>query len=111
MVDSFLGLRHHAVVRRHDDDGDIGHLGAARAHLGEGLVTGSVEEGDVMTVVLDPPGADDLGNAARFGRGDVALANLVQQRRLAVIHVSHDGHDGSARHEIFRVVRFVDFGQ
>ena len=36
------------------------------------------------------------------------LADLVQQRRLAVIDVAHDGDDRRPRHEILRVVRLLE---
>src|SRR5262249_26327924 len=99
-----LGLRHDAVVGGDYDDGDVGDLGAAGAHLGKRLVAGRVEEGDGLAVVLDAPGADDLRDAASLGGGDVALANLVEQRRLAVVDVPHDGDDRSARHQVVGVV-------
>ena len=111
VVDGFLGLRHDAVVGGDDDDGDVGDLGAAGPHLGERLVAGRVEEGDRPAAVLDAPGADDLRDAAGFGGGDVALANLVQQRRLAVIDVAHDGDDRGARHQVFRLVGLLEAGQ
>ena len=46
--DRLLGLRHDAVVGRHHQDDDVGHLGAAGAHGGEGLVARRVEEGDLL---------------------------------------------------------------
>ena len=47
VVDRLDRLRHDAVVGGDDEDGDVGHLRAARAHRGEGLVAGRVEEGDL----------------------------------------------------------------
>ena len=38
VVDGLDGLRHDAVVGGHHQDDDVGHLGAAGAHGGEGLV-------------------------------------------------------------------------
>ena len=97
-----LGLRHDAVVGGDDDDGDVGDVGPAGPHLGERLVAGRVEEGDRLAVLLDPPGADHLGDAAGLGRDDVRLdavrlADRVQQRRLAVVDVAHDGDDRGPR--------------
>jgi hypothetical protein len=37
-------------------------------------------------------GADVLRNAARFARCDFRTADIVEQRGLAVIDVTHDGH-------------------
>ena len=42
--DGFLRLRHDAVVGGDDEDDDVGHAGAAGAHLREGLVARRVEE-------------------------------------------------------------------
>ena len=44
--DRLDGLRHGAVVGRHHQHHDVRDLGAARAHRGERLVAGRVEEGD-----------------------------------------------------------------
>ena len=46
VVDGLDRLRHDAVVGGHDEDDDVGDLGAARAHGGERLVARRVEEGD-----------------------------------------------------------------
>jgi len=56
-----------AVVSGDDNDGDVGDLSAAGTHLGERLMAGRIEEGDRLAAVVDAPGADDLGDAARFG--------------------------------------------
>ena len=48
VIDRLDGLRHHAVVGGDHQHHDVGHLGAARAHGGEGLVAGRVEEADLL---------------------------------------------------------------
>ena len=50
VVDRLDRLRHDAVVGGDDEDDDVGHLGAAGAHRGEGLVAGRVEEDDVAAL-------------------------------------------------------------
>ena len=90
VVDRLFGLRHHAVVGGDDDDGDVGDLGAAGAHRGEGGVARGVEEGDRLLLVVDLVGADVLGDAAGLAGGDLGLADRVQQRGLAVVDVAHD---------------------
>ena len=103
VVDGLEGLGHDAVVGGDDDDDDVGDLGAAGAHAGEGLVAGGVEEDDLATeggrVFLgdvDLVGADVLGDAAGFAGGDVGGADGVEERGLAVVDVAHDGDDGRA---------------
>ena len=97
VVDRLDRLRHDGVVGRHDQDDDVGGLGAARAHRREGLVARRVEEDDRLAVDLDAVGADVLRDAAGLAGRDVGLADRVEQRRLAVVDVAHDGHDRGAR--------------
>ena len=49
---------------------------------------------------MDLVGADVLGDAAGLARGDVGLADRVEQRRLAVVDVAHDRDDRRARLEV-----------
>src|SRR6185503_12047002 len=95
--------RHHAVVGGDDDHDDVGDLGAAGAHAGEGLVARGIEEDDLAAeggrVFLgdaDLVGADVLRDAAGFAGCDVGGADGVEQRGLAVVDVAHDGDDGRA---------------
>ncbi len=100
VVDRLDRLRHDAVVGGDDDDRDVGDLGAAGAHRREGLVAGSVEEGDRLALGVDLVGADVLGDAAGLARGDLGLADRVEQRGLAVVDVAHHGHDRGPVDEI-----------
>ena len=101
VIDRFDGLRHHAVVGGDHEDHDVGHLGAAGAHLGEGGVAGRVDEGhrpagaDVHLI-----GADMLRDAAGLVGRDIGAAQRVQERGLAVVDVAHDGDHGRARLDI-----------
>ena len=108
MADRFDRLRHDAVVGRHHQNGDVGGLGAAGAHRREGGVAGRVDEGDLVTVLLDLIGADMLGDAAGFAGDDIGIADRVEQRGLAVIDVAHDGHDRRTRHQVLGIVGDVE---
>ena len=91
-------LRHDGVVGRDDQDDDVGHLGAAGAHRRERLVARCVEERDRASLLRhDLVGADVLRDAARFPGHDGGLADVVEQRRLAVIYVPHHRDDRRAR--------------
>jgi hypothetical protein len=95
--DRLYRLRHHPVVGGDDEHDDIRHSRAARAHGGEGGMTGRVEEGDLLAATeLDLIGADMLGDAARFAGNYVCLAQRVEQRRLAVIDMAHHRDHGRA---------------
>ena len=98
VADRLDRLRHDAVVGRHDQYDDVGDLRAARAHRGEGRVAGRVDEGDCLAAGRDDlVGADVLGDAAGLARHDIGVADRVEQRRLAVIDMAHDGDDRRAR--------------
>ena len=99
MIDGLHRLRHHAVVGGDDQDDDVGGLGAAGAHRGERLVAGRIDEGNHAARRLDLVGADVLRDAAGLAGHHVGLAQGIEQRRLAVVDVAHDGDDGSARGE------------
>ena len=60
-----------------------------------------IEKGDLRSFVIHRVGADVLGDPAGFIRRDVGLSNRIHERRLAVVDVSHESDDGSARLEFF----------
>ena len=97
VVERLDRLRHHAVVGGHHQDGDVGRLGATGTHGGEGLVTRGVDEGDLALVAVDLGGhlvgTDGLGDATGLAGDHVGLADRVEQLRLAVVDVTHDGDD------------------
>ena len=98
VIDGFDRLRHDAVVGRDDEHHDVGHLGAAGTHGGEGLVARRVDERDLVAVRRRHLiGADVLRDAAGFAADHVGLADGIEQRRLAVVDVAHDGHDRCTR--------------
>ena len=111
MVDGFNGLRHDRVIRRDNQNRNIRRLCAAGTHRREGFVTGGIEERDIAAVHLDRVCADMLGDAARFARRDAAITDVVQQGRLAVVDVTHDGHDRRTRLEVLLAVVEVFGGQ
>ena len=109
VIDRLDGLRHDAVVGRHHQHHDVGHLGAARAHRREGGVAGRVDEGDARAGRRGHLiGADMLGDAAGFARRHFGGTDGVEQRGLAVVDMTHDGDHRRARLEQRRVVGGVE---
>ncbi len=99
------GLRHHAIIGRYNQHDDIGDAGAARPHRGERLVTRGVDKGHARAVgQLHLVGANMLGDPARLVRRDIGRTQRIQQARLAVIDVTHDGHHGWPLHQFLRGV-------
>ena len=99
VADRLERLGHDAVVGRHDDDRDVGHARAAGAHRRERLVARGVEEDDALAVVGDLARPDVLGDAAALAGRDLGRPDGVEQARLAVVDVAHDGHDRGPRLE------------
>ena len=94
VIDGLDRLRHDSVVGGHHQHDDIGHIGAARAHLGEGGVARRIDEGDLLAVgPRHLIGADMLGDAAGLMHRDIGLADRIEQRGLAVVDMAHDGDD------------------
>ena len=107
MVDGFHRLRHDAVVRRDDEDGDIRRLCAARAHRSEGRMAGGIQKGDVLPVDGNAVRADMLRDAARFSLRYGGMADRVEQGGLAVVDVAHDHHNRIAWQKVLIVIRTV----
>ncbi len=93
VADRLFGLGHHPVVGGDDQHRDIGTVRPAGAHLGERLVTRSVDEGNVPLRGLDPVGADMLGDAALFAGNDVHVEDPVEERGLPMVDVAQEGDD------------------
>ena len=104
VVDSLNRLGHNAVVGGNHQNDDVGHLGAASTHGGKCLVARRVDEGDLATIDVDDRSTDVLRNAASLTRRDAGVANGVEQRRFAMVDVTHNGNHGRTRLEVFFLV-------
>ena len=94
-------LRHHLVIRGDHEHDDVRHLRTARAHGRECLVARRVEEGDRLAVrERDVVRTDVLRDAAGLAGNHVRLADVIEQRRLAMVDVTHDRDDRRTRDEI-----------
>ena len=109
VVERLHRLRHDAVVGGDHEDREVGHLRTTGTHGGERLVTRGVDEGDraLDALVLGPDlvRTDVLRDAAGLARDHVGLADGVEQSRLTVVDVTHDGHDRRTDLEVFLVLR------
>ncbi len=93
MVDGLDCLRHHIVVSGNDDYTDICHLGSTGTHGGERFVTRGVEECDMAAVgQLHIVGADMLGDTSGLTGNDIGFTDIVEQRSLTMVDMTHNGH-------------------
>jgi hypothetical protein len=73
-------LLHDAVIGGDDEHDNVGDIGAAGPHRGEGLVARRVDKGDLLAALQrHGVGADMLRDAARFAGRDIGLAQRVEQ--------------------------------
>ena len=105
VVDGFNRLRHDAVVGRGDQHHDVGCFRSACAHARERFVTRRIQEHNLAPVsrrrlIRDANfvGADMLRDAARLASGHIGGADGIEQGRLAVVDVAHDGDHRRTRH-------------
>ena len=104
VADRFFGLRHDAVVGRHDQHGDIGDVGAAGPHFGKRFVARRIDERNSPAVLLDRVGANVLRDAAAFAAHHVDADDAVQERRLAVVDVAQERDHRRPLDQIGRIV-------
>ena len=72
-------------------------------------MAGGVQEGDGAALHIHLIGADVLGNAAGLAGDHVGVADIVQKGGLAVVHVTHNHHNGGAGDQIlFLILGGVD---
>ncbi len=100
MMNGFDRLRHNTIVCCHYQDYQIGRLCTACTHCGKCLVAWCIEKGYYPLRCFYMIGAHVLRNAASFTARYPRLADMVEQRCLAMIHVTHDGDDRRARFSI-----------
>ncbi len=110
MIDSLDGLRHDVVVGGHNDDTDVRDLRASGTHGGECLMTRGIEESDMTSVgKLHVVGAYMLRDASGLAGDYIGLADIVEKRCLAVVHVTHDGdYRRTADKLILRILLLID---
>ena len=97
MLDRLDRLRHHAVIRRDDEDHYIRGSCAARPHGRKRCVAGRVNEGDLALRRIDTVRTDVLGDATGLAAGNASLADMVEQRCLAMVDMTHDRDDRRSR--------------
>ena len=96
VVERFHRLRHDAVVGGDHQHDDVRDPGAACTHRGEGLVTRRIDERDLPVARVHLVGADVLRDPSELAGDHVRGPDRIEQLRLAVVDVAHDGDHGGA---------------
>ena len=107
VVDGFLRLRHGAVICRDHQHSHIRYFGAARSHLSESFMSRGIDKGHLYVSLVDPVGAEVLGNSAMFLGGYLGFSNFVEQRGLAVVDMPQERYDRCLGDRILFVAGFL----
>ena len=111
MRNSFERLGHHAVVSRYHQNDDVSRLSTAGAHGRKGFMPRGIQERDDAARRFHMIRTDVLRDAARFTRGNLGAADVVQKRRLTVVNVTHDRDDRGTGHGGVLLGTLFDFTQ
>ena len=105
MCNSLLGSRHDRVVGSDDDNRNIGNLSTTGTHSGKRLVTRGIEECNPTAVLkLNIISTDMLGNTTSLTSDNICLTDIVEERSLTVVNVTHHSNDRSTANEIILVI-------
>ena len=108
MVDGLHCLRHHGVVSRNDDDRKVGKLCTTGTHRCKCLMTRSIEEGNLPSVVeYHVVCTDVLCDTSGLTGDHIGLSDIVEERSLAMVDVSHHRDDRRPCHEVSLVLRLI----
>ena len=97
MSNGLFGLRHNTIISSDNQNHDISTLGTACTHRGKCCVPWGIQETDHAVSGFYMVGTNVLGNTAGLALRNTRLADVVQQRGLAMVYVAHNGHDRCAR--------------
>ena len=92
MVDGFDSLRHNTIISRHHQNSDIGDVSTPRTHFSKGGVSWRIQEGNQVVIIVHLVGTDFLGDPPGFVFRNVGVPQLIQQGRLTMVNVSHNGN-------------------
>ena len=108
MVDGLDCLWHDRIIGGYNDDRQVGELCTTGTHGCKGLVTRSVEEGNPASVgEYHVVCTDVLCDTSGLACDHIGLPDIVEERCLTVVDVSHHGDDRRSCHEVRLVLRLV----
>ncbi len=100
MRNRLLGLRHYTVIGSYNQNHDVGSLCTACTHCSKRFVTRRIEKGNDAARRFNMISADMLRNTACFTGRDFGATDVIEQRCLAVIDVTHHCHHGRPRQQL-----------
>ena len=101
MINGFLGLRHDAVIRGHNQHHDVCYFRPTRTHARERFVARRIHKNHAALVHHHFVRPDVLRDSTGFACGNICFADRIQKARFPVVHMTHDRHHRRPRLQTF----------
>jgi hypothetical protein len=108
MGDTFLRLRHYAVVCGNDQHNDVGNASTTCSHFTKRRMPWSVNKGNCLAFVINLIGSNMLSNPACFASSYIRLTQPVDERRLTMVHMTKNRDDSRARLQCFFLILVIN---
>ena len=107
VTDGLFCLRHHGIIRRDHDHRNVCNLSTTGTHSRKRFVTWCIQECYRLTIrKIHLVRTDVLGDTTRFTRYHRGVSNIVEQRCLTMVNVTHDGHYRRSWNLRFLIIHF-----
>ena len=111
MVDRLNRLGHDTIISRYNNNCDIRHLRTTGTHRRKGLMTRCIQESDATTIgQLHVVSTNVLCDTTSLTRNHIRITDIIQQRGLSVINVTHHGDNRWTRYPILLIVILLFIG-
>ena len=90
MVNGLYRLWHHAIIRCHHKNGNIGGIRTTHTHCRKCLMSRCIQEGNLLSVDGYHISTNMLCDTARFAIGYLSVTDGIQQRCLTMIDMTHN---------------------
>ena len=105
MIDGFHRLRHNTIVGCYNNNSDICYFCSTSTHSRKGFMTRCIQESNTTAVrQLHIISTNMLSDTTRFTGNHIRITDIIQQRSLTMVNVSHHRNNRWTRNPIFFVI-------
>src|ERR1035437_6153455 len=110
MIYSFFCLGHYTIVSCNYDNGNISNLCSTGTHSGKCLMTWSIEECYLTSVLKDHAvSADMLSYTSGFTCNHVCVPDIIKQLGFPMIDMAHDSNNWRSWFKILLFIIFLPY--
>jgi len=112
MIDGFHCLRHDTIVGCYNNNSDICYFCSTSTHSRKGFMTRCIQESNTTAVrQLHIISTNMLSDTTRFTGNHIRITDIIQQRSLTMVNVSHHRNNRWTRNPIFFVIFIFKIGE